>query len=70
MVEFKEGDKVFIRWNGGNSGEYTLVKGEGFECNNWYVLDTIGNINYEGGIVFVDTEIVELVEGQGNTYDK
>ena len=61
MKEFNEGDRVFIRWNGGNSGEYTLVRGESFKRDNWYVLDSMGNINYNGGRVFEDTESVEYV---------
>ncbi len=61
MEDFKEGDKVFIRWNGGNSGEYTLVRGESYHSDRWYTLDMMGNINYNAGEVFVDTESVEHV---------
>ena len=57
--EFNEGDRVFIRWKGGNSGEYTLVKGESHHSHLWYTLDSVGNINYNGGRVFEDTEVVE-----------
>jgi hypothetical protein len=59
--EFKEGDKVFIRWYGGNSGDYTLVKGESHHSHIWYTLDMMGNINYNAGKVFEDTESVELL---------
>lgn len=61
MVEFKEGDKVFIRWMGGNSGIYKLHQGK---YNRWYVyMNTSAGeeVNYNAGEVFVDTERVELV---------
>lgn len=60
--EFKDGDKVFIRWEGGNSGEYILAKvvrhwGE----VQWYVYMEVGGelvVNYDAGWVFVNTESV------------
>ncbi len=55
---FKEGDKVFIRWNGGNSGSYTLHEDN---YGRFYVYDFMGDVNYKAGEVFVDTESVEVL---------
>lgn len=57
---FKEGDQVYIRWSGGNSGEYVLHEDTKF--GRFYVYDSMGNVNYGAGEVFHDTESVELVE--------
>lgn len=59
-IDFKEGDKVFIRWFGGNSGTYKLHKDK---YDNYWVYDSFtGEVNYKAGQVFSDTESVELVE--------
>lgn len=64
--EFKDGDKVFIRWEGGNSGEYTLAKltsNKGRVSWGVYMDTSHGQtVNFNAGEVFVDTESVELVE--------
>tara|TARA_Y100001956_G_scaffold48961_1_gene47596 strand:- start:2625 stop:2804 length:180 start_codon:yes stop_codon:yes gene_type:complete len=58
-MEFKAGDKVFIRWLGGNSGEYILCAYYG----KYYVEDSFtGEPNIKAGEVFIDTESVELVD--------
>lgn len=58
-MEFKTGDKVFIRWKGGNSGEYIPCEYHG-KC---YIEDSLtGEPNIIAVDVFVDTEIVELVD--------
>ena len=66
MEEFKDGDKVFIRWGGGSSGEYILAKTtRKTGLVSWHVYMNRGGelvVNYDAGEVFVDTESVELVE--------
>jgi hypothetical protein len=58
-MDFKSGAKVFIRWVGGNSGDYTLCEHYG----RFYVEDSVtGEPNVKAGEVFVDTESVELVD--------
>lgn len=60
-MEFKSGDKVFIRWIGGNSGEYTLCEHHG----RFYVEDSFTKEpNVKAGEVFIDTESVELLDEQ------
>ena len=61
MMEFKEGDKVFIRWVGGNSGTYKLHKDK--YGHYWVYMNTSGGeeVNRKAGEVFVDTESVELL---------